>query len=376
LSWLLNSVGPWVLVLFGLSLLIIVHEGGHFLAAKATGMRAESANLFFGPKLISTRRGETDYAIRAIPLGGYVKITGMNPDEVRDLPPEVQKRAYYAQPVWKRIVVIGAGPAMNILLAFLILFGVAFGLQKGTFLKVGTVQPNTPAQQILQKGDQLISMDGVHPRGDDLEQRATRFQNVVNSHRCRGQSTDHCRATAPVRVVVKRNGRVMTVSARPFYDPAVNRFRLGFGFAQGGLVAVNPSPPEAAKRAFDEMWLVTRKTAGVIGGIFESKQRKQLSGVVGVSVVAQQAIGFGAREALILLALVSLSVALINLFPILPLDGGHIFWSLVEKVRGRPVSFRIMERASAVGILLVIMLALIGLQNDVGRLTGNGFHVH
>jgi regulator of sigma E protease len=163
--------------------------------------------------------------------------------------------------------------------------------------------------------------------------------------------------------------------ARPFFDPKLKRYRLGFAFGAGGLVAIDPSPPRAAKMAIDQIWLVTHKTLGVIGGIFESQQRKQLSGVVGVSAVAQQAIGFGAREALILLALVSLSVALINLFPILPLDGGHIFWSVVEKLRGRPVSFRVMERASAVGIVLVLMLALIGLQNDVGRLTGNGFHV-
>ena len=102
----------WVLVFLGFSLLIILHEAGHFFAAKATGMRVERFFLFFGPKLVSVKRGETEYGIAAIPLGGYVKITGMNPEE--ELPPEVEHRAYYRQPVWKRIVVIGAGPAVNI----------------------------------------------------------------------------------------------------------------------------------------------------------------------------------------------------------------------------------------------------------------------
>ena len=123
------------------------------------------------------------------------------------------------------------------------------------------------------------------------------------------------------------------------------------------------------------MWLVTSKTVGVIGRIFEPQQRKQVSGIVGVSDVAHQTIGFGAREALTLLAIVSLSLGVINLFPFLPLDGGHIFWSLVEKVRGSPVPFSVMERAGAIGFVLVIMLFVIGLSNDIGRLTGQGFNV-
>ena len=106
----------WLLAFLGFALLIILHELGHFTAAKAVGMRVERFSLFFPPLLGRIRRGETEYAIGAIPLGGYVKITGMNPAE--DIPPEVSHRAYYRQPVWKRIVVIGAGPAVNIVLCF------------------------------------------------------------------------------------------------------------------------------------------------------------------------------------------------------------------------------------------------------------------
>ena len=123
------------------------------------------------------------------------------------------------------------------------------------------------------------------------------------------------------------------------------------------------------------MWRVTSQTVGVIARIFEPEERKQLSGVVGGYEVTRQAIGFGAREALTLIAVISLSLAIINLFPFLPLDGGHIFWSLVEKVRGRPVPFSVMERAGAVGFLLVMLLFAVGLSNDIGRLTGEGFNV-
>jgi regulator of sigma E protease len=123
------------------------------------------------------------------------------------------------------------------------------------------------------------------------------------------------------------------------------------------------------------MWEVTSQTVGVIARLFDPEERKQLSGVVGGYEVTRQAIGFGAREALTLIAVISLSLAVINLFPFLPLDGGHIFWSLVEKVRGRPVPFSVMERAGAIGFLLVMLLFAVGLSNDIGRLTGEGFNV-
>ena len=109
----------WLLVILGFCVLIILHELGHFSVAKAVGMRVEKFSLFFPPTLWSRKKGETEYAIGAIPAGGYVRISGMNPSE--DLPEEVRDRAYHAQPVWKRMAVIAAGPAVNFLLAFVLL---------------------------------------------------------------------------------------------------------------------------------------------------------------------------------------------------------------------------------------------------------------
>ncbi len=111
----------WVLTILGISALVILHEFGHFAAAKAVGMRVERFSLFFGPMLVKFKRGETEYGIGPIPLGGYVKIAGMNPAEA--MPEGEEHRGYFRQPVWKRVVVIAAGPAMNILIAFLILLG-------------------------------------------------------------------------------------------------------------------------------------------------------------------------------------------------------------------------------------------------------------
>jgi regulator of sigma E protease len=123
------------------------------------------------------------------------------------------------------------------------------------------------------------------------------------------------------------------------------------------------------------MWRVTSGTVSAIARIFEPQERGKLNGIVGASEVTHQAIGYGARDALTLLAIISLSLAVVNLFPFLPLDGGHIFWSVVEKLRGRPVPFTVIERASVVGFLLVMVLFAIGLSNDISRLTGPGFHL-
>ena len=421
----ISGAGPWFLVAAGFIVLIVLHEFGHFLVAKWTGMRVERFFLFFPPKVVSFRRGETEYGIGALPLGGFVKITGMNPEELEaaekgeaiehrpglleqlegadsgtvtpqsiegggPTDPEILKRAYYNQPVWKRVVVIAAGPAMNLLIAFFVLFFLALGTQRATTLEVGTVENDTPAAGVLKPGDQIISVDGVRPTNGgsnpsegDLIDRSDAIAKQVNTHTCAGGATDGCHATTPVTFVVKRDGKLVTLHLTPYYDakaPAISgdgqgRYRVGFGFQEGGFVDENLSVPAAAGRSVSVMWDVASRTVSTFARLFEPEQRKQVSGVVGVSDVAHQTVEHSARDALLLLAIVSLSLAIINLFPFLPLDGGHIFWSLVEKVRGSRVPFSVMERASAIGFLLILMLFVIGLTNDINRLTGPGFNV-
>ena len=359
----------WLLIFLGFSALIVLHEAGHFFAAKATGMRVERFFLFFGPTIWSIKRGETEYGIKSIPLGGYVKITGMNPEE--EIPDEVAHRAYYRQPVWKRIVVIGAGPAVNIVLAFAILFVLAFGLSQSN-QTVGKIFPGTPAAAKLQTGDRIVAVDGSRYLNVEGQERLERFRDEIAAHRCAGKQVDGCAAAAPVTLTVRRGGELRRVEVRPEYDAAEARGLVGFGY---GSEAANPGPGGAAKFAADTMWLIGSRTATVFARLFEAEKRKEVSGVVGVSAVANETIDVSTQRSFLLLALVSLSLGLINLFPFLPLDGGHIFWSLVEKVRGRPVSFQVMEKAGAVGFVLVIMLFFLGLSNDIGRLTGEGFGV-
>ena len=360
----------WLLIFLGFSLLIILHEGGHYLAAKATGMRVERFFLFFGPTLWSFKRGETEYGVKAIPLGGYVKISGMNPEE--EVPPEVEPRAYYRQPVWKRIVVVAAGPAVNIVLAFAILATVFYFNAQRIDQKVGEIRAGSPAAKVLQPDDRILAVDGRSFPGLSMERRLESFGEQVATHRCAARQVEGCVATEPVVLRISREGEVRRIVVRPEYDEAARRALVGFSY---GGSPTDISAGAAADRAVDVMGEVVTKTASVFSRIFEEEQRKQISGIVGVSDAANQTLDRSGVEALLLLALVSLSLGVINLLPILPLDGGHIFWALIEKLRGRPVSLRVMERATVIGFALVMILAFIGLSNDIGRLNGDGFNV-
>jgi regulator of sigma E protease len=354
----------FLLAFLGFAVLIILHELGHFFAAKAVGMRVERFSLFFPPLAARVRRGETEYAIGTVPLGGYVKITGMNPAE--EIPPEVAHRAYFRQPVWKRIVVIAAGPAVNIVLAFLILWVLVWsnGISEPT-RSVEAIERGFPASGQLQPGDELVAVDGR--RGDHQV-----LAEQISSHECAGTPEARCVATTPAVLTVMRDGREVTLRIAPIYDPAVERTRLGFGF---GSRPVAVGPAEAARVSVDFMWFVTSSTVETIAGIFEAEKREEISGVVGSYEVTRQAIGIDFETAMRLLAVISLSLGIINLFPFLPLDGGHIFWALAEKVRGKAIPFSVMERAGFIGFVLVIGLFVVGLSNDIGRLTGEGFQV-
>src|SRR6266496_501111 len=212
----------WLLAFLGFAALIILHEFGHFLAAKATGMRVERFSLFFPPLLARVRRGETEYAIGSIPLGGYVKISGMSPHE--DLPPEVAPRAYLSQPPWKRIVVIAAGPAMNLLIAFLIGWGiVAFSGVLTNGVVVGSVEASSAAAGALKPGDKVLSIDGApgYQPGlseKQIEARQNALRRVVSRHACAGTPKQGCRATTPARVRIERAGVQRTVLVTPRYD--------------------------------------------------------------------------------------------------------------------------------------------------------------
>jgi len=362
----------WVLTVFGFVALVVLHEFGHFAAAKAVGMRVERFSLFFPPKLVGVTRGETEYAIGLIPLGGYVRITGMSPNE--EVPEEVLPRAYYRQPVWKRLVVIGAGPAMNVLVAFLLLWGVfALSAQhpRADRTRIASVQAGHPASGVLRSGDVLLAVDGrpvrLNSSGDG------NFIAQISSHHCAGRPVQGCAATTPARLTVLRGSRVLNLYIVPRYNAEVGRTMVGI---ESAPLLVGESAAQAVSSSVSEMWNVTSLTVSHISQIFvNEKARREVHSIVGISTVASEEFSYSVPAALYLLAIVSLSLAIINLFPFLPLDGGHIFWALAEKVRGRPIPFAVMERASVAGFALVLVLFTIGFTNDIHTFSNGGFHV-
>lgn len=358
----------WFLAFAGFALLVILHELGHFTVAKWVGMRVEKFSLFFPPTLASKKLGETEYAIGLIPAGGYVRISGMNPSE--DLPDEVRTRAYHAQPVWKRMAVIAAGPAVNLIVA-LLLFVVFFWLIGGKTApdtaQVDKIERGYPAAEVLKPGDTLVAVDGVRGEPETLSKE-------ISSHQCAGEPSEGCKAATPARLTIDRDGKRVVEEVAPIYDdyPGVERTRLGFSYVPGPRETLPFG--EAFTTSLDRFWFIAQETVKLPARIFDAKQREQISGIVGSYEKTRQTIIDDLADTIGILAIISLSLAIVNLFPFLPLDGGHIFWAAVEKLRGgKPVPFSVMERAGVVGFMLVIGLFAIGLTNDIGRLSDGGF---
>jgi regulator of sigma E protease len=214
----------YFLAFAGFAALVILHELGHFAAAKAVGMRVERFSLFFPPLIWRWRPkgSETEYAIGAIPLGGYVKISGMSPHE--ELPAEVAPRAYLRQKVWKRIVVISAGPAVNIVLAFLILWGLYTLTTLGfTQPAVDKVTAGSPAAKVLKPGDRILSVDGRSGytsglRPEDAPERVSDLMGAIRTHGCKGKVRVGCSAEKPVRMEVLRDGRTLRFELVPRFE--------------------------------------------------------------------------------------------------------------------------------------------------------------
>jgi regulator of sigma E protease len=398
----------YLVVIAGLVLLVFLHELGHFWVARAVGMRPRSFYIGFPPALYKIKRKGIEYGIGMIPLGGMVQLPGMNRPAARDLRlflepalredpslvpavgavkraldaedyetarrasfeleqevsasqltpgarrsaerglREVEEgtspEAYWHGATWKRVAVIAAGPFANILVAFVILF-LVFAISGGPSnrAEVVSVLKGTPAAAAgLQAGDHILAVDG----------RPTTIDGVSPAIRSsQGR---------PITVTVMRNGERTVVGPR---RPARVGGRWQFGFeAEPQLVPY--STTEAVRSAGSDLWGVVTGTGQGLGGLFSSHGRSQLSGPVGIVEVSQQQLRAGFTHYLEILALVSMSLALLNLLPLLPLDGGHILFSLIEAVRRRALAREVYERVSVVGFALVLLLLVIASSND------------
>jgi regulator of sigma E protease len=400
----------------GLAFLILIHEAGHFFTARAVGMKPRRFYIGFPPAVLKTTRNGIEYGLGAIPLGGYVKIPGMHRPAPSDvdvhfgpalyesprLLPEVERvkrgiaqgdfegaraalqeleraieqaplsanakrsaarglddladalgsDAYWRQRTWKRLAVIAAGPGTNLLFAIALLAAVYMvGIPSDASRRVGDVIPKSPAATAgLQPGDVIVGLNRV-PTYD--------FKDVRDAIRSSGGK--------PLVISVVRNGRYVELPpARPQSTDGV----YTLGFHPSAVKYKRYDPVHAVGLAGKDTWLVTKAMGSWLTHVVSGSGRKEVSTPVGIVRQSSKAVQVGYREYLQVLALISLSLALLNLLPLLPLDGGHMAFSIIEGLRGRAVGRAVYERVSAVGIALVLLLFFVGLSNDIGSIRG------
>ena len=405
------------IAILGLAFLILVHEAGHFFASLAVGLRPRRFYIGFPPAIAKTMRGGIEYGIGVIPLGGFVTIPGMH----RPIPHDAERRfsravedapelggpvdrvkrslegddlsvaqdavddfedallssemvspaarasaekgitelrdalgsdAYWKAATWKRIVAIGAGPAANIALT-IVLFTFLFMTVAGQATRtVATVAPElqqgiqSPAQSVgLQAGDRIVAIDGTPVKADEIAQTI-------------GDS-----AGKKLTLTIVRNGKELQLGpvAAQLVD---DRYRLGFGLDGKGLGFF-----AAAGHAVRVTGLISKEIVKSLGRLVTGSGRDEVSSPIGITRASSDAVERGADSYLWVLGLISLSLALLNLLPLLPLDGGHILFTLIEGARGRFLRREIYERVSMVGLALVLLLFFVGLSNDIGKLS-------
>lgn len=329
------------IVLFGV--LITVHELGHFLAAKGTGMLVTEFSIGFGPKLIQKKVGETLYSLRLCPLGGYNRIAGMEPGEA------VTPRGFNGRPLWARMLVILAGPFMNFLLPFLLFFGI-FAVSGLTLPVnkpvVGSLMEGYPgAAAGLQAGDRLVSING----------RKLEKWNDINS-------LVQENGPKPGKVVIRRDGREMTLTLQPRFDGESKRFLIG---VRPPLEHRQLSLWESLKTAG---LAVGETTVAMVDGLrkmITGKVRADIAGPIGVAHMAGDVAAQGAVPYLEFMAFLSLNLAVLNLVPIPALDGGQFLVLVVEGLLGHALAPKAKEIIQMIGVACIVALTIFATMHDL-----------
>ncbi|MCX7779309.1 MAG: RIP metalloprotease RseP [Negativicutes bacterium] len=332
--------------IFVFGLLILFHELGHFIAAKSVNMRVTEFAIGFGPKLISHRYGETLYSLRAIPLGGFNKISGMDPDEPQD------ERSYSAKPIWARMLVIAAGSTMNFILPVLLFFIIylSTGIETpSTEPVLGGVIADKPAYHAgLSKGDRIHSVNG---------QRIQSWREFVNIIQINAGNT--------LQIKVERNGEERTIQVIPEFDAKTNRGIIG---VSPEIIVRQPGPGESLKLAVNHTYLIAENMLTGIIQMITGKVAADVSGPIGVAQMAGQVAQLGILPLLQFAAFLSINLGLINLLPVPVLDGGHIVTLAIEGIRRKPLGRQSTQFIQMIGFILLMLLLVLATFKDVSRL--------
>jgi len=350
------SVNIFALVIV-LGVLIFFHELGHFLVARLLGVGVETFSLGFGPKMFGKKIGITDYRISAIPLGGYVKMVGEQPDA--DLDPADIPLSFTHKHVFKRILIVAAGPFFNILLALIIFYGI-FQISGMLILKpsIGEVKEDTPAYRAgLKAGDMVVSIDGAKISSwEDMAKMITTSNGK----------------TLSISVLRDNSMPVVDVTPEPqifknIFNEDMERYVIGVT-ASGDFFTQDLNVFQALSQSFKQTYQITALTIKGVVKLFQGTvSPKTLGGPIMIAQMAGQEAREGAINLIFFIALISINLAILNFLPIPVLDGGHLLFFFIEAVTGRPVSIKIREIAQQAGIFVLILLMIYVFYNDIAR---------
>jgi regulator of sigma E protease len=359
----------WAVFLLGV--LIFAHELGHFILAKLVGVKVLRFSLGFGPRVVGFRKGETEYLLSAVPFGGYVKMLGEEPGE--ELPPRERARAYSAQPLYRRVLIVGAGPVFNFLLAYLIFVMVLLAALPVNVPNLGDLQPQvgqvqkgSPAERAgLKPGDVIVEVQGspVH----------TWFELVALTSARPGKET---------AFKVRRGQEEFTVLITPKavkVEGPEGRERL---IGRIGIMKAGGPPfySYQARGPFSAFWVAAKATVRLCAFVLQVLERlitgafslKTIGGPIAIVQESGKAAALGLAPYLMFMAFISVNLGVLNLLPIPVLDGGHLGIMALEALRGRPLKERTQMALQKLGLAIILAIMVLALHNDLMRLLGGG----
>ena len=346
-----------VAFLIVISIIVLIHEFGHFIVAKKMGVKVEKFSLGFGPKVFGKKMGETEYVVSALPLGGYVKLLGEDPSE--ELSPEDQKRSYGNLSPYKKFLIIFFGPFFNFILAAII-FTIIFMAGRPVLKPViGGVMKGRPAIKAgLKKGDVITSINGIKIKS---WAGLSKYIEKFGKHK--------------ITLGIKENSKYKKVQLKPelisglnIYRQKIKRYIIGITPSNKAVFYKYGSLWNSFYSAVKEIWFIIYITVVSLFYLIAGKlPASDLGGPIMIAQLSGRAATLGVSDFFYFIAFISVNIGLINLFPIPALDGGHLLFSIIEMIKRGPLSVKFQETAAKVGFALLIILLLFVSYNDIIR---------
>ena len=337
-----------------LSLLVVVHEWGHFIVARLVGVRVEKFSIGFGPVVFGKKVGETEYCFSLLPLGGFVKLAGESPEEATGAAWEFNSKS-----LWQKFAVVFAGPVMNALLAFVLFWFIFLVGQPTMTTKVGKILPDSAAKSAgLLEGDRITAVDG---------QKVALWEDLLKKL--------HENPSPVMALTVERNGHPMQISVSPKIQETHDIFgkttRIGFlGISPSSeVIQVKSGVFGAMKLAAERLWFMTTTIFASLGLMITGAMpfKESMTGPIGIFFMTQKAAQMGIVYLLYFMGSLSVSLFVLNLLPIPVLDGGHVLFIVIEKIKGSPLKDSVKEKMTQAGMTVLLILMAFVMFQDIHR---------